>query len=148
MIADYATWAALRDAIAAALRATSPNLDVLVDGIDIVGQPSYRLDSDGRAHMTAVLWMGVGTVTESGDETALDGDQQLGTASWQITAVGGDTDRAVRAAMYTRQAVTGRIFIPRTGRARETFDRVVIAEDTAAAPSRFFTALTYTAETA
>lgn len=145
MITTVEAWITWRDTIAAALRA-QPNLDVLVDGIDINGEPSYRNDPDGRAHMTAVLWMGVG-VPVAGDDT-LCGDRDLGSLSWQVTAVGGDADRAAHAALKVRAALTGKHLVEPDGRALEQFDQVSISEDKSASPSRFFVPIAYSAQLA
>lgn len=145
MITTVEAWTAWRDAIAAALRA-QPNLDVLVDGIDINGEPTYRLDPDKRVHMTAVLWMGVGVPTEGDD--ALCGGRELGSLSWQVTCVGGDTNRAARAALKTRAALTGEYLTGVDGRALEQFDQLTISEDKSASPSRFYVPIAYTAQLA
>lgn len=145
MITTIDQWIAWRDAIATALR-TQPNLDVLVDGVDVVGEPTYRLDPDGRVHMTAVLWMSIGVPVE-GDDT-LCGDRDLGSLSWQVTCVGGDANRAARAALKTRAALTGQYLTGTDGRALEQFDQLAISEDTAASPSRFYVPIAYTAQLA
>lgn len=145
MLTTIDQWVTWRDAIAAALRA-QPNLDVLVDGIDIAGEPTYRLDPDRRVHMTAVLWMGVAVPVE-GDDTVC-GDRDLGSLSWQVTAVGGDTDRAARAAFKTRAALTGKHLVEPHGRALEQFNQVSVIEDKSASPSRFYYPLLYSAQIA
>jgi len=145
MITDYDTWTAWRDAIANQLRA-QPNLDVLVDGVDVAGEPTYRLDPDGRAHISAVLWMGVG-VPVAGDD-AMCGTRDLGSLSWQVTAVGGDADRAARAALKVRAAITGKHLVDGAGPALEQFDQATVREDKTAKPSRFVFAMAYAAELA
>lgn len=143
MLVTFDAWTAWRDGIANALRAQA-NLDVLVDGVDVTGEPSYRLDGDGRVHMSVVLWMGVGVPSET--DESVDGARDLGSLTWQVTAVGGDADRAARAAFKTRAALTGKHLVAGGGRALEQFDTANIRQDTAASPSRFFVPMPYAAE--
>lgn len=143
MLVTYNQWVSWRDGIANALRAPS-NLDVLVDGVDITGEPAYRLDGDGRVHMSAVLWMGVGVPVETDD--SVDGARDLGSLAWQVTAVGGDADRAARAALKVRVALTGKRLVPGAGQAFEQFDTAIIREDREASPSRFYVPLPYAAD--
>ena len=136
--------AALTDHLAALLRA-QPNLDILVHGVDTAGEPTYRLDPDGRVHSTAVLYTGPGWVSDR--DVALDDVRRLTVATWQITCVGGDRKRALIAATKTRAAITN-TRIPGGTRARENLDALTVLEDTAATPTRWYVPIRYTADIA
>jgi len=106
----------LHDAVLAALKAQD-NLDVLDGAVGELGQSKYRMDSDAPGiHITAVLWWSMDTAGL--DDEALDGTRPLRSISWQVTAVGGDQNRAIRAADKVRAALEGVRVTPFTGRAR------------------------------
>ena len=128
-----------------ALLRAQPNLDVLVHGVDTAGEPTYRLDPDGRVHSTAVLYTGPGWVSDR--DVALDDHRRLTVATWQVTCVGGDRRRALLAATKTRAAITN-ARIPGGTRAREALDSLTVLEDTAATPARWYVPIRYTADIA
>lgn len=131
----------LHDAIVTALRA-QPNLDVLDGAIDDAGEPTYRLDPDGRVHMTAVLWFGAGSRYDTGQD-ALCGDRDLTRVSFQVTCVGGDANRSRRAALKVRAALTGRYLAPGTSACLEQLDPVNPRPDTTASPARYVIPVLY-----
>lgn len=132
---------ALHDVIMSALRA-QPNLDVLDGAVDDAGEPTYRLDPDGRVHMTAVLWMGVGSRYDTGQDS-LCGDRDLTPLTFQVTCVGGDANRSRRAALKVRAALTGRVLLPGSGRCTEQLDPVNPRPDTTAKPARYVIPVLY-----
>lgn len=104
----------VHDAVLAALQEQT-NLDVLDGAVGELGQPKYRMDEEG-AHITAVLWWS--SDTASPDDESLAGTRALRGISWQVTAVGGDQNRAVRAADKVRAALEGVRLTSFTGRVR------------------------------
>lgn len=132
---------ALHDAVMAALQA-QPNLDVLDGAVDDAGQPTYRLDGDGRVHMTAVLWMGAGSRYDTGQD-ALCGDRDLTPVTFQVSCVGGDANRSRRAALKVRAALTGKYLIPGSSRCTEQLDPVNPRPDATASPARYVTPMLY-----
>ena len=132
---------ALHDTVLAALQA-QPNLDVLDGAIDDAGEPTYRLDPDGRVHMTAVLWFGAGSRYDTGQD-ALCGDRDLTPVSFQVTCVGGDANRARRAALKVRAALTGRYLMTGSSRCTEQLDPVNPRPDNTASPARYVIPVLY-----
>ncbi|WP_152185350.1 hypothetical protein [Segeticoccus rhizosphaerae] len=133
----------LHDAVLALLRAQD-NLDVFDGSVDDAGQPPVRVDPDGRAHMYAVLYVSPGR-PDPGEETVCGDPGQL-LWSFQVTAAGGDTNRAMQAAAKVRAALTGVRLGPATGRIREPFDPGPAREDRDPSPSRWYVPLPFTLE--
>lgn len=131
----------LHDTILAALRA-QPNLDVLDGAVDDADQPGYRLDPDGRVHITAVLWMSIGARYDTGNDS-LCGDRDLTPLTFQVSAVGGDANRSRRAALKIRAALTGRVLLHGSGRCLEQLDQVNPRPDATASPARYVTPMLY-----
>lgn len=133
-----------RDLILTALRA-QPHLDVFDGAVNDAGEPPFGTDPDGRTHMGAVLWMGIGSPDDL--EQTMCGDRPLLSYGWQVTCVGGDSDRALRAALKVRAALTGQHLAPDLGACRELLDRPTVRQDPAAKPARWFLPIVYTAAT-
>jgi len=132
---------ALHAAALAALQ-TQPALDVLDGAIDDAGEPTYRLDPDKRVHITAVLWFGIGSRYDTGQDS-LCGGRDLTPVTFQVTAVGGDADRARRAALLVRAALTGKHLIPAAGACLEQLDATNPRPDTSATPARYIIPVLY-----
>lgn len=124
---------ALHDA-ALALLVAQANLDVFDGSVDDAGQPSVRLDADGRAHMYAVLYTSPGRLV-AGNLTGTPGHLAW---SFQVTAAGGDTHRALVAATKVRAALTGARLSTTGGLVNESTDPGAIREDPGVTPSRWY----------
>lgn len=125
--------AALHDAALAALVAQA-NLDVFDGSVDDAGQPGVRLDPDGRAHMYAVLYFSPGWLTSDracGAPSTLAG-------SFQVTAAGGDVNRALTAATKVRAALTGARLSVTSGLVGESTDPGAVRQDLGVSPSRWY----------
>lgn len=120
------------------------NLDVFDGSPDDTGQPSVRLDPDGRAHMYAAVYFGVGAAQAASE--SLCGARDLDTLTFQVTAAGGDQDRALRAAQKVRNALTNTYLTPTSGRCREQLDFVVAQRDNSASPARWFVPMPYSVD--
>lgn len=125
--------AALHDAALARLVAQA-HLDVFDGSVDDAGQPSVRLDTDGRAHMYAVLYASPGR----SDTARLSGIRDTLSWSFQVTAAGGDPNRALTAAVKVRAALTGTRLTTTSGLVNETTDPGPVRQDTSVTPSRWF----------
>ena len=137
---DLQTWTA---ALTAALTA-QPNLDVYTDNVGSTGMPTYRLDGDGAVHQSAVLLMGLDTPQDVDD--ALCGNREISQLNWQVTCVGGDADRARRAALKVRAALTGKTLIDRAGRIQEQLDTLRVLEDGSIKPARYSVPMLFTVQ--
>ena len=115
-----------------------PHVDVFV------GEPTARMDSDGRAHPYVAIWPSPGR-TDTAQE-ALCG--LPGPRDWtcQVTAAGGDLPRAMRAAAAVHAQLTGWQPATDTGLMRETVDPGPYLHDTSVTPARWFTPLQYATE--
>lgn len=104
--------AALAAQVRAALVAQT-NLQVF-DGAPDDGRPSagfgapspeVHLDADGRAHMYAAVYVGVGAPSLEDERAAGVGGTKVN--AFQVTAAGGDPNRAMRAAEKVVAALVG-----------------------------------------
>ena len=134
---------ALRDAILAALN-TQPRLQVFDGNPDEPPNGPVRLDPDRRAGMYAVLYMGIGTPDDY-DRTVC-GDAGKLAATWQVTAAGGDSNRALRAALKVRAALTDQHLIPAAGVCTEVLDQVNARTDGGPKPERWMVPMIYRAD--
>ena len=131
----------VHDLILARLRA-QPNLDVIDAAADQGTEPTYRLDPDGRVHMTAVLHIGAGVPDPTGE--TVDDRPTHHTITWQVTCVGGDSNRCLRAAGKVRDALTGQRLAPTTGITRELLEGPYTpAQETGPSPSRWVLPVLY-----
>lgn len=133
----------LHDAVLAALQAQD-NLDVLDGAIDDTGEPTYRNDPDGRAHMTAVLWWST-EYRQIEDETVC-GARPLTALPFQVTCVGGDQNRAIRAAAKTAAALSDVCLTAWSGPIREDTERSTVQRDPSATPARWYLPIHYTVQ--
>lgn len=133
----------LKDVVLARLRAQS-NLDVFDGSPDDAGQPEVRLDSDRRAHIYAAVYFGAPVASPFAESVC--GARDLDVVSFQVTAAGGDQDRALRAAMKVRAALTGVYLTTTSGACREQLDQLYAQRDAAAQPARWFVPMPYAIE--
>ena len=135
---------AVRDLIVARLR-TQTNLDVIDGTVDADGEPTYRLDGDGRIHMSALLRIGAGTpVTET---EALDTTAAVHSLTWYVHAVGGDQDRCLKAHAKIRAALTGHRLAPTLGITRELLEGAYVPiREADPAPARWSLPVLYRTE--
>lgn len=117
-----------------------------LDRDTFIGEPSPRMDSDGRAHPYAALYPSPGwqhgvSLGQGIDQAAL---------TFQVTAAGGDVTRCLRAVDRVRDALTD--FEPAIagaccGRLTEptAYDPGPVRIDTDAQPSRAWVPLLFTA---
>lgn len=124
---------ALHDAALAALVAQA-NLDVFDGSVDDAGQGPVRMDTDGRAHMYAVLYFSPGWLTS---DRAVGAPDQL-RGSFQVTAAGGDIHRVLVAAAKVRVALTGVRLGASCGLVNESTDPGPIRQDLGVTPSRWY----------
>lgn len=130
----------LKDVVLDRLRA-QPHLDVFDGSPDDAGQPDVSLDPDGRAHIYAALYFGAPVASPLAE--SICGARDLDVVSFQVTAAGGDQDRALRAAMKVRAALTGVLLTPRSGFCREQLDQLFAQRDNSAQPVRWFVPILY-----
>lgn len=131
---------ALRDAILSRLR-TQSKLQVFEGQPDDAGQPKVALDPDGRVGMGAALYMGLGAPdTYTG---SVCGDAGVLPVTFQVTAFGGDMNRALRAALKVRAALTDQHLTATSGRCREVLDQMNARPDSTASPSRWSVPMVY-----
>lgn len=122
-------------AVLTALRAR-PNLDVHAED-----HPEYRLDPDGRAHIAAWAQLGPGTPSQWAQRAC--GARPVTRGDFQITAVGGDPDRCIRAALHIRAALNGQI-IAGALITEEELRRNPPREDPDSTPPTYYLPLLYT----
>lgn len=119
-----------------ALLETSPGLDVFD------GDVKARMDSDGRAHPYAVLWVSPGR-----NDPAEARESDTGRAlvwTFQVTAAGGDVPRCRRATQRTLDALLDARPFPNGGLIKLDFDPGPEREDTNVTPSRWYVPLVFT----
>lgn len=135
---------AARDQLLTMMRALQ-HWQVFDGSPDDAGQPKVDVDHEGRAQMYAVLYMGVGRPDEF--QESLCGDPGHLILTFQVTAAGGDQNRALRAALKVRQALTGQhITMPAeqmSGRCREQLDALTARPDPGKAPVRWSVPMVY-----
>lgn len=127
----------IEDAAAAviALLETAPHLDVFD------GEVAARMDSDGRAHPYAVLWVSPGR--DNPDEERETGTGRAQAWTFQVTAAGGDVARCRRATQRVLDVLLGVRLFPDGGIIRLDFDPGPEREDRDVKPSRWFVPLTF-----
>ena len=127
---------AFNTAVLAALRA-QPHLDVHSEQ-----EPEYRPDPDGRAHIAAWALLGPGTHSQWAQRGC--GTRPVLLGDFQITAVGGDPNRCIRAALAIRAALHNQ-FIAGALVLEEELRRNSPREDPASTPPAYYMPLLYTA---
>ena len=127
---------AFNTAVLAALRAR-PHLDVHSEA-----DPEYRTDPDGRLHIAA--WAQLGPATPSQWAGRATGERPVDRADFQVTAVGGDPDRCIRAALHVRAALHNQ-FIAGALVLEEELRRNPPREDPESTPTAYYIPLLYTA---
>ena len=130
------------------LLAAQPNLQVWDgppgDGTTSLGYlPGGRdvaLDTDGRAHMYAALYVGTGARSLQDERLSATGGTRV--VTFQVTAAGGDANRALRAAEKVLTALEG---VPVTGGGviRLDFDPGPPRVDREPSPSRHYLPLMF-----
>lgn len=130
------TIAGFNAAVLAALRAR-PQLDVHAEAA-----PEYRLDPDGRLHIAA--WAQLGPGTHSQWARRASGERPVVVADFQVTAVGGDPDRCIRAALSIRAALHNQHIDGALVR-EEELRRNPPRTDPDASPTAYYLPLLYTA---
>lgn len=104
------------------------------------GEDDVALDGDGRAHMHAALYLSPGGPNV--DDERMTGTGATTVATFQVTAVGGDSNRCdlavakVLAALHDRRA-------PGAGLIRLDFDPGPARVDREPTPSRHYVPLTF-----
>lgn len=119
-----------------ALLEAAPHLDVFD------GEVKARMDSDGRAHPYAVLWVSPGRDNPDEERESGTGRAQLWT--FQVTAAGGDVARCRRAVQRTLDALLGVRLFTEGGFIRLDFDPGPEREDRDVTPTRWFVPLSFT----
>lgn len=127
---------AFNTAVLAALRA-QPHLHVHSEQ-----EPEYRLDPDGRAHIAAWAQLGPGTHSQWAQRGC--GTRPVLLGDFQVTAVGGDPNRCIRAAVAIRAALHNQIIAGALVR-EEELRRNPPREDPASVPPVSYLPLLYTA---
>lgn len=111
----------LRQQVLEALRLQS-HLQVFDGQPDLKGNAPIQLDPDGSAGMYAALYMGVGVPEIWFEEQASMNAYSRVEVVFQVTCAGGDSNRAVRAALKVREALTGKRVATGWGVLREEFN--------------------------
>lgn len=97
------------------------------------------IDPDGRAHMHAALYLGIG---RPDDERACGGHGAVND-TFQVTAVGGDSDRCLRAIEKVQAALEG-LHVTGSGRiSQDDFDPGPMPVDPEPPPSRTYLPMTF-----
>lgn len=124
------------DAVLARL-GTVANLDVFL------GEPAARMDSDNRAHPYAALYPTPGR--SDPDQGSVDGSADLMTWTFQVTAAGGDVDRATRAATRVLGVLVGYRLEATADPIRLEFEPAPVTVDRDVTPARYYYPLMFTA---
>lgn len=142
---------ALRAQVIAALAAQT-NLQVF-DGAPDEGRPStgyglgspeVELDDDGRAHMYAAVYIGVSAPSLEDERVAGVGGTRVNT--FQVTAAGGDPNRALRASEKVVSALVG-LRVPGGGLIRLDADPGPPRLDREPKPGRYYLPLPFRVST-
>lgn len=128
-------------AVLAALEA-SMNLDIFYGTPGVAGQQDVQVDPDGLAHSYAVLWPSPSTPDHMQDRACGVTDRAV--VTFQVTAAGGDMDRARSASRKVLAALDGARLLPGAGLCRaEAGSRLTADMDP---PHRAYVALVFTAD--
>lgn len=104
------------------------------------GETEVAMDGDDRAHMHAALYVGSGT--DSTEDARSIGYGGTRVSTFQVTAVGGDRDRCLRAVQKV-EAALHRKLAPSGGVILLDFDPSPPREDRDPAPPRYFVPLPF-----
>lgn len=112
-------------------------------GLDVFdGEPDARMDSDGRAHPYAALYVSPGQRDPS--EATVSAGSDLLTWTFQVTAAGGDVERARRAVTRVLAALEGKRIEGNGGAIGLAGDPGPIRTDQTMSPYRSYSPMLFT----